>query len=368
MATRLALRRGLVIACCAAAACSSSTSAPPAGDGIAVRDGKSAGDSRSGDGAAVRADRGWPEAGWVLSEQGPVAISDGGVLITEDGGATYICHPTTCAGKLLACGDCQDNDGDGLVDFRDPECLGPCDNTEGPALISGVGGVTGATCGVDCYFDFGNGAGNDQCWWNHQCDTLEPEKSVGCPFDPKLAENDKKCPAEQVQACADSCIPYTPNGCDCFGCCTFPALAGKAAGGADQYVWIGARDPNDKTKGTCTFADIEDPTKCPPCTPIKNCLNPCGPCEVCIGRPVPPAECFKKPPAADGGSHLGDSGPRPDGAPKPADGSAPASDGGSVIDPLDQCPSGDQPCGLPGQSACPVTYYCLSGCCKRTIL
>ncbi|NCT11979.1 MAG: hypothetical protein GW767_04415, partial [Rhodobacterales bacterium] len=60
----------------------------------------------------------------------PVQVHDGGVVIVEDGGATIICYKTTCAGKLLECGDCVDNDGDGLVDWRDPECLGPCDNTE----------------------------------------------------------------------------------------------------------------------------------------------------------------------------------------------------------------------------------------------
>ena len=275
-------------------------------------------------------------AGWVTYDGGPVQVQEGGVVIVEDGGATIICYKTLCAGKELECGDCIDNDGDGLVDWRDLECLGPCDNTEGPALIAGVGGDTGTSCGVDCYFDFGNGPGNDDCFWDHRCDTLEPEKAT-CPFTQKIADDPKYCPAAQSQQCLDFCLPYTPNGCDCFGCCTFPALTGQGPNGADVYVWIGAFTKGGV--GTCTLADVTDPVKCPPCTPILDCLNACGKCEVCVGKPLPPPECFGK----DAG--VPEAGPT-DAAP-----------------PSQQCAPGVQPCGLPGQAPCDPGYYCISGCC-----
>ncbi|MBW2736774.1 MAG: hypothetical protein JRH20_30675, partial [Deltaproteobacteria bacterium] len=218
------------------------------------------------------------------------------MLVVEDGGSTYICRLTSCDGKVLECGDCEDNDGDGLIDFRDPECLGPCDNTEGPGLDPGVGGTTAESCGVDCYFDYGNGPGNDKCIWDHRCDTLSPEE--GCEYEADFAADERTCPAEQLQACTDFCLPYTPNGCDCFGCCTFPGLEGQGDDGADVYVWIGNMD--DSNVSTCTLADVTDPVKCPPCTPVGNCLNPCGRCEVCVGKPTVPDDCFA-PQVPDGG-------------------------------------------------------------------
>jgi hypothetical protein len=305
------------------------------------RDGVKVGDGATlGDGFKV------PDGGgWVVYDGGPVKVLDGGKVITEDGGTKVICYPTLCAGKLLECGDCLDNDNDGKVDFRDPECLGPCDNTEGPALIPGVGGNTGSSCGVDCYFDYGNGPGNDDCYWDHRCDPLAPEAAT-CPYDAKLVGGNN-CPAKQTAKCEQYCIPYTPNGCDCFGCCTFPALAGKGPAGGPGYVWIGAFD--DKKQGTCTLADVTDPKKCPPCTPVAACNNPCDKCEVCIGKPMPPPECFQKP---------ADAGVKPDGV-KPSDAKPPD---GSVPVP-GQCAAGVQPCGLPGQLPCAPTHYCVSGCC-----
>jgi hypothetical protein len=300
------------------------------GDGSGTRDGVTV-----GDGPKVT-----DSGGWVVYDGGPVKVLDGGRVITEDGGTQIICYPTTCAGKLLECGDCIDNDGDGKVDWRDPECLGPCDNTEGPALIAGVGGATGSSCGVDCYFDYGNGPGNDDCFWDHRCDPLQPEAT--CPYDGNMV-GATDCPAQQSKQCNDYCIPYTPNGCDCFGCCTFPALAGKGPNGGPGYVWIGAFD--DKKQGTCTFKDVLDPKKCPACTPVQACNNPCGLCEVCVGKPMPPPECFQKPP--DGGAT--------------GDGTGKGDGGGTSLP--GQCASGVQPCGLPGQVPCPPTRYCISGCC-----
>ncbi len=186
-----------------------------------------------------------------LDTSGVCVIEDGGVIIpTEDGGTTQ-CFFIQCDGRV------SDNDGDGLIDNRDPECLGPCDNYEGEELLSGVGGETGEQCKADCYFDFGNGAGNDDCRWSRSCDPLEPK--VKCTYDEGLLGS-RNCPETQSQLCEDVCVPLTPNGCDCFGCCTFPELDGEGPGGGPGYVYIGS-------ESGCTFDTVTDPAHCQACTP-----------------------------------------------------------------------------------------------------
>jgi len=233
------------------------------------------------------------------------------------------CALIMCDGRVTACGDCTDNDGDGLVDNDDPECLGPCDNYEGEELLSGVGGETGEQCKADCYFDFGNGAGNDDCQWSRSCDPLEPK--VQCTYDEGLLGS-KDCPETQSELCGDICMPLTPNGCDCFGCCTFPELAGMGPGGGDGYVYIGS-------ESGCTFDTVSDPASCQACTPAGNCLNTCERCEICLGKPTIPEDCFP----GSGGT------------------------GG------DRCPIGKQECGLPGDPACPAGAFCLTGCCTDLV-
>lgn len=301
------------------------------------------GDTASGTGEASDTGSGSGETGalldsdpaWDPTTDGTVEIRDGGVEIVEEDGTTVVCYETLCDGRLLACGDCIDNDDDGKTDWRDQECLGPCDNTEGPALISDVGGVTGSTCHVDCYFDYGNGTGtgSDDCWWDHQCDPLEPEAAL-CPYDERVVRNEQFCPETQSELCEDICLAFTPNGCDCFGCCTFPALAGLGEDGADAFVWIGAKDEDNV--GICTFDDILDPEKCPRCTPQGNCYNECGRCEICIGKTEIPADCYDD--TTDAGVPEG------------------------------QCPEDVQPCGLDDQAPCEPGYYCVSGCCQTSIL
>jgi hypothetical protein len=242
------------------------------------------------------------------------------VVVGGDGGQ-WVCHVTVCDGRVTACGDCLDNDSDGEVDSHDRECLGPCDNTEGPALEAGVGGAVGNSCGVDCYFDFGNGPGNDNCVWDHRCDPNAPEADI-CPYTPSLV-GAAQCPTTQSPLCASVCAPLTPNGCDCFGCCTMPNAGPGGVG--DRFVWIGALDAGNQ--GTCTFADIADPEKCPTCQPVGECLNECAACEVCIGAPPPGPECT----------------------------------------PDEQCPGDLQPCGIEGQNDCPAGWFCISGCCQAGI-
>ncbi len=97
------------------------------------------------------------EAGTATKKEAGTVSAD--LPAYKDGWYSPTCKPFTCLGQVLACGDCKDNDGDKKVDSQDPECLGPCDNTEGPILLPGVGGEIGSTCHVDCYFDAGNGMG-----------------------------------------------------------------------------------------------------------------------------------------------------------------------------------------------------------------
>ena len=241
----------------------------------------------------------------------------------------------TCAG-----GDLVDNDMDGLIDYQDPDCLGPCDNTE-DSYFGGIPGQNNAPCKQDCYFDQDSGHGNDDCQWSHRCDPNEvapgyypePNKGSQCEYqgpDYSVSGSGKTC-AEldqaQSQLCHDYCGPLTPNGCDCFGCCELPA-------GSNQFIWLGSVGADGNT--VCTQADINDPTKCHPCVPVADCLNECEPCELCIGKPEPDPGCN---PGSGGGGQGG------------------APPGG-------QCDPGIQACGLPGQAPCPAGFYCVTGCCQ----
>jgi hypothetical protein len=262
------------------------------------------------------------------------------------GGLPGVCRAGACDcavimcpdGRSYGCGDCLDNDGDGLADDQDPECLGPCDNTEGPILLSGGPGETGNQCGADCYFDMGNGSGSSDCHWDRGCDPLEPKDQ--CPYDPTFVGNLNYCPDVQPAACEDGCAAITPNGCDCFGCCTFPELEGMAPDGGDGYVFLGSVSD---AAGTCTLATVTDPDLCRPCTPAGNCLNTCERCEICLGKPDIPEDCFPGTGGSGGSGGMGGSG------------------GG------ERCPDGKQVCGLPGDDPCPGGSFCLTGCCTIVV-
>ncbi len=372
MAVSRALRRVLLLSLLVAAPFSACDCEDPGQDGGTGGGGEGGtdledgGSSGLGDGGGGNNDGGG--TGFDLADASIFDIQEGGVVITEpDGGGTFTCYVISCDGHITQCADCEDNEGDGKVDFRDPECLGPCDNTEGPGLFSDVGGAGGNSCGVDCYFDYGNGSGGGDCKWDHRCDTQEPEDI--CPYDQGLVGTDNSCPDVQPDNCESYCKPFTPNGCDCFGCCTFPALAADGPDGGAGYVWIGNLDSSNTS--TCTLADLEDDAKCPTCTPVANCLNECGRCELCIGKTEVPADCFQNPPPTpnDAGFVAG-----PDGGTVPADGGGGGGgpdggggggggDGGTTNP--GQCPALIDPCGLPGQPACDIGYYCVSGCCQQ---
>jgi hypothetical protein len=261
----------------------------------------------------------------------------GGGTYTGSGGA-----PTeikTCQGKIYACGDLEDNDDDGLIDSQDPDCLGPCDNTE-DSYYGGIPGQNNAPCKMDCYFDQDTGSGNDGCYWNHECDpnsvspNYYPEPANQCEYDlsastPGTPLSCAELDQSQSTLCLDYCGPLTPNGCDCFGCCELPAESGS-------YVWLGSIGAAGDT--VCSIDSIGDPDLCHPCKPVAACLNDCGHCELCLGKTELPADCFD-PPGTGGGGGAGG--------------------GGSPQD----CPPEFPPCGLEGQAQCPINSYCLTGCC-----
>jgi hypothetical protein len=242
------------------------------------------------------------------------------------GGAAHVCMPTPCQGQIYQCGDCKDNDGDGLIDSDDPDCTGPCDNTE-DSYFGGIPGQNNAPCRQDCYFDQDTGSGNDQCYWSQDCDPLSvapdypPSGDSHCAYNPNanIPGSGSTCDGlatMQASACLNYCLPLTPNGCDCFGCCELPADSGN-------YVWIGSATQNT---GTCDAAHVSDPTACHPCTPVKSCFKACDPCAVCVGRTTPSPSC-----------------------------QTPG---------VGRCTGNAAPCGQPGEAACPTDYYCVTGCCE----
>ena len=263
-----------------------------------------------------------------------------------------------CGGnKLYECGDLLDNDNDGLIDYQDPDCLGPCDNTE-DSFYPDLPGGSGQNCDIDCYWD--NGLGHDEdCYWDHHCDPHSDSANTPNIWPQALCEwdtaNDGSVANQtfppspytcdemynsQPQTCIDECKPMAPNGCDCFGCC-------QLGGEGNPYVWIGTYDENGN--GTCDLGDMSLPQaeyfeQCHPCVPVPGCDNPCGHCELCIGKTELPADCY--PPEEGGGGSTSSSGT-----------------GGSGGSPPQQCPPGVQPCGLQGQDPCPSNSYCITGCC-----
>jgi hypothetical protein len=225
------------------------------------------------------------------------------------------CEPALCRGRLYACGNCLDDDGDGAFDAFDPHCLGPCDDDES-ALGTGLRQEPGASCRRDCYFDGDNGPGNDQCAWSDACDPLSvppdypPSGNRRCEYAPD--EQNLDCSgllAEQSEACLEACLPLVPNGCDCFGCCELPA-------GSGEYRSLGGLAQDGSSCGA-EGAPIES---CPRCTPVLGCLNPCEPCEVCVLKPLE-ATC----------------------------------DYGSA------CPAGTRACAA--DAPCDFAQYCVTGCC-----
>jgi hypothetical protein len=219
-------------------------------------------------------------AGLVLACSRSIELGSDAVQLVASAGSpadagigSTSCVVTKCDGKIYACGDCVDNDGDGLIDAADPECLGACDNTE-DSYYSGIPGKSDANCKLDCYFDGDNGSGNDDCHWSTACDPLSlapnypPSSDAQCAYDPLTTIPGTASTCEQLYDaqsanCIAICLPMTPKSCDCFGCCEIPLSSGR-------YVWLGS---TANGVGSCNHTVLEDPSQCHPCTQIPSCRN-----------------------------------------------------------------------------------------------
>ncbi len=191
----------------------------------------------------------------------PLTGSTGTTMAETEGPA---CVPKLCSGKMWACGDCMDNDGDGKVDAEDVECVNPCDDDEG-SFATGIPGDGMDACKQDCFFDGNSGAGDDGCAWNLKCDPENPG-APKCMYDPKFV-----C-APQDPMCLEVCDP--PTGCDCFGCCSV------YVDGELHDILLGDKD-----------CSIEKFDQCSSCTKTEDCSpEECQPelCKPCINQPLPP--------------------------------------------------------------------------------
>jgi hypothetical protein len=249
------------------------------------------------------------------------AANTGGAPSTDANGP---CIQTRCQNHTYECGNCFDDDGDGLTDMDDPDCLGPCHNSES-TFFGSIPGQNGGGCVQDCYFDQDSGSGNDDCVWSQACDRSSPG-GTACSYDPNAKVPGRGGPADctslgqsQSAQCLSYCGPLTPNGCDCFGCCSLP--------GASTPIFMGSQD--GAGNGTCDLAHVNDPTRCRPCTQVAGCLNPCDTCELCVGKRELPASC---------------------------------SEAGCAV-PV--CPAGLAPCGTPCLPKCDEGQICITGCCVR---
>ena len=213
--------------------------------------------------------------------------------------------PVSCRGMMAcACDNGLDDDGDGLVDGLDPECTGAIDNDE-RTFATGEDAPRGSC--LDCFFDSNAGGGNDGCAYPVEClegRTPKPTGDLSC----------SECSASD--ACRAACLPVTPNGCDCFGCCEI-----RREDGSRVDVAL--------TKD-CSLAVLDDTQKCPRCVPTPSCKNECGQCELCPGQTE-----ANLPEVCQGAT---------------SDAGVPHA-----------CDDGSQPCdkGTP----CSELFYCQQGCC-----
>jgi hypothetical protein len=217
-----------------------------------------------------------------------------------------------CGSALCACNNGVDDDDDGKSDGFDEECTGALDNDEG-TFATGIPGDNSDPKWQDCFFDGNSGAGDDHCRYHADCLTgVLPASDPGC------AVSDE---------CHDFCSARTPNGCDCFGCCTV-----ELDDSSSVHVLIG---------GTCSLENVRDPASCPLCTPSAACGNTCGECEICPGKSLEdlPASCSTTP-GGTGGS------------------------GGET--PTYSCDDGRAVCSSTGD--CPGGNYCSLGCCLAFVI
>jgi hypothetical protein len=161
-----------------------------------------------------------------------------------------------CGAGGCACNNGLDDDGDGLVDAADPECVGAMDNDES-SFATGMPGDNRDPKWQDCFFDGNSGAGDDRCRYPTGCLTGA------------IAQTDPACAITQY--CLDHCAAFAPKNCDCFGCCT---------------VQSGSGPVNVLLTATCAAPKLGDPKLCPPCVKSTTCQPPPG--NPPPGEPPPP--------------------------------------------------------------------------------
>lgn len=187
----------------------------------------------------------------------PWSVADAGTVLCGDA-------PCACANGI-------DDDQDGLIDGFDPECTGPFDQDEG-TFATGEEKGGNPNCD-DCFFDGNPGFADDGC-----------RIAAVCAYEGSAENASPACSTcNATPLCVNNCLPRTPNGCDCFGCCE---VAREGASFAIKLV------------DSCSLADLSDVQKCPRCTVNRTCFNPCGRCELCPGktRADLPADCAQSGP------------------------------------------------------------------------
>jgi hypothetical protein len=244
------------------------------------------------------------------------AGSGGGVVGGSAGSMATTSKVASLCGGSCQCSDGIDNDGDGQIDGFDTECVSPNDNDEG-SFATGIPGDNVDPKWQDCFFDGNSGGGDDGCRYSTDC--LTGKKSA----------TDPAC--QLAQACIDFCKPLTPNGCDCFGCCTV-----RKPDGSTIDIVLNAN---------CDASNLD---KCTKCVPTTQCGNTCGECELCPGKTAAdlPSSCNPPPPPTGSGG-MGGSG-----------GTGTAGAGGG---PSYTCDNGETVCTT--KSDCGAYYYCSFGCC-----
>jgi hypothetical protein len=215
-----------------------------------------------------------------------------------------------CGNEVCRCNNGVDDDGDGKLDGFDEECTGALDDDEA-SFATGISGDNSDPKWQDCFFDGNSGAGDDHCRYHTDC--LSGAKPA----------SDPDCFVSAT--CRDFCQQRTPNGCDCFGCCTV-----QLENATTVDVFIGT---------ACSLEDVDDPVKCPRCTPSAECVNTCGTCELCPGKSVEdlPESCSQTPPG-----------------------------GGDPDVPTYTCQDGQSVCS--GAAECPSGQYCSLGCCLAFVI
>ena len=279
----------------------------------------------------------------------PAPANDAGTPAAGDAAPTPF--PANDAGQILcgdapcACSDGKDNDVDGVSDLADPECVSSWDNDEG-SFATGIPGDNRDDACQDCFFDGNSGSGNDGCYLPSSC-LSKGDNSSG---------RGRCSSCEQTAQCRKFCQAYTPNGCDCFGCCTV-----RLANGTNVNVALG---------NGCNI-DGNTVTGCNTCVPNDSCINTCGRCELCPGKTAAdlPADCMQTPPPPADAGTSSDSGTSDSGTGTSDSGTPPvggSDDAGTTPPPppppVYNCDNGATVCGA-GLPACPSSYSCDFGCC-----